>query len=135
MRKLLHALLTLLIGCGLYGPSTYGFVPYVPEGYGDWVSKLEEYYLRPLPSLYSVSWYYGVSERVHYECDNDQAGACVFQDGTILMTDRHRESCLMGLHELMHPAMREVYGDSDHDHLRGDWGDISGMCREIQQED
>jgi hypothetical protein len=115
----------------MYDFDLTGFTPYVPEELGQWVNALEEYYGQELPKTYHTQWYYGPRERILEECSSENAAACVRSNGNIVMTERYKESCLIGAHELMHLAMRDVYGEGDGDHSRDDWHDVWEICGSI----
>jgi hypothetical protein len=120
-------LLFCLFGCAS-GPDLDGFEPYVNEREIPWHEKLEVFYGQSLDL--QVTFYKGPAKLVHKRCKDAEhiADACTYDSGEILMLDTAPEDCNLGLHEMMHHAMVEVYGDSDPHHYREDWQKIVLMC-------
>lgn len=124
---LLACLVYIFIGCG--APQSYdltGFESYIPEELDTWKQRLNEYYKTDLKSINDLKWYVGPVER---ECD-DHAG-CTNSMNDVLLDPDNSETCSSGLHEMMHHALDELYGDMDASHLRKDWKDVTWICYRV----
>ena len=135
-KTLRTAALTVILGACYYFPyDTEGLVQYTPGHEDQWVEVLQRYYDHDLPSIQDIRWFMAPQERVYKECQGDTSTGCIYSDGTVFMREEFAQACWLGVHELMHPAMGDVYGDTDSDHTRCDWDDVDALCWWLQHGD